>query len=134
MGGELRGVSIGDDAERVLRVDPGESLYTMPDQIVYRLPLDEGGSTWYEINYNLNERGVYDIALEIFPKDSTEHQSISGDLLHLYQEKYGPPMKQDGFFTWKVMSEEDRIITVSLTDTLTDQDKPIIRVHFRESD
>jgi hypothetical protein len=100
LGGELRGVSIGDDYDKVLQTDPANFLYSMPDEIVYRLPVEGATGTWYEITYNFNDRGLYDICLEIFPTDSTTSDKILSDLLTLYSSKYGTPFLEEGYSTW----------------------------------
>jgi hypothetical protein len=134
LGGELRGVSIGDDYDKVLQTDPATSLYSMPDEIVYRLPVDDASGTWYEITYNFNDRGLYDICLEIFPTDTLTSDEILADLLKLYASKYGAPILEEGYSTWKIMTENAHVITVDMTDSLKKHEKPMIRIRYNESE
>ncbi|MDZ4752000.1 MAG: hypothetical protein SGI87_10325 [Flavobacteriales bacterium] len=134
MGGEFRGVSIGDDYEKVLNIDPANTLYSMPDEIVYRLPVKDASGTWYEITYNFKERGLYDICLEIFPSDSNTSQTVSGDLLKLYKDKYGIPVEDKGYKSWRIMTANAHVITVDLTDSLIKHGKQMIQVRYNESE
>jgi hypothetical protein len=134
LGGELRGVSIGDDYDKVLQTDPATSLYSMPDEIVYRLPVEDASGTWYEITYNFNDRGLYDICLEIFPTDSITSNKILADLLKLYASKYGSPVFDEGYSTWKIMTKNAHVISVDMTDSLKKHEKPMIRIRYNESE
>ena len=134
LGGELRGVSIGDDYDKVLQTDPANFLYSMPDEIVYRLPVEDANGTWYEITYNFNDRGLYDICLEIFPTDTGTNDKILADLLKLYSSKYGSAAFEDGYSTWKIMTQNAHVITVNMTDSLKKHGKPMIRIRFNESE
>jgi hypothetical protein len=134
LGGELRGVSIGDDYDKVLQTDPANFLYSMPDEIVYRLPVEGANGTWYEITYNFNDRGLYDICLEIFPTDTATNNKILADLLKLYSSKYGSSVFEDGYSTWKIMTQNAHVITVDMTDSLKKHGEPMIRIRFNESE
>lgn len=132
-GGDFRGVSIGDDRNEVRNAENATSVYSMPDELVYRI--DPGGkdSTWYEISYNFNQAGLYDINLEIYPKSDSGISQLKNDFISYYLNKYGDCKYYNGYCQWRAMTENGHIVSITLTDTISDQPRPCLKVNFNES-
>lgn len=132
-GGDFRGINLGDNPDDVKRMEDAETVYSMPDELVYRLPPDERDSTWYEISYNFNQQGLYNINLEIFPKNDSGISLLKNDFIVHYSEKYGPCSVLDGYCHWRAMTESGHIVSITLTDSLSNNPRPCLKVNFNES-
>jgi hypothetical protein len=131
--GDFRGINIGDRPEDVKNIEDAETVYSMPDELVYRIPPNTKDSTWYEISYNFNEQGLYDINLEIFPKDESGLGAMKQDFVGHYIEKYGECTMQNGYCTWRAMTENGHIVSITLTDSLSNNTRPRIKINFNET-
>lgn len=132
-GGDFRGVNIGDNREDVIKFENGATVYNMPDELVYRIGDDNKDSTWYEISYNFNQQGLYDISMDIFPKTENGLSEIRNEFIEYYINKYGDCKYKDGYCQWRTMTENGHIVSITLTDTITESPRPCLRVNFNES-
>lgn len=129
--GDFRGVNIGDKKEDVMRSEGrGAEVYRMPDELIYRMPLGTEKLMWYEISYNFNEEGLYDISLEVLANSTDMRSSLTKEILGYFKEKYGNPKRDKN---WHVMSQSGRVVDITVTDTLIIKNKPAIRVKYYES-
>lgn len=133
-GGDFRGVNIGDKARDVKLKEDAASVYSMPDELVYRISPDDEDSTWYEISYNFNEAGLYDISLDVYPKDTDEVRVLRNTFITHYIEKYGDCKFYNGYCQWRAMTENGHIVSITLADSLLQSPRPRLRVNFNESD
>ena len=58
-GGDVRGSTIGDRREDVLKREEANIVHNMPDEVTCRIPTGMKDSTFYDITYNFNEQGLY---------------------------------------------------------------------------
>jgi hypothetical protein len=129
--GDFRGVNIGDKKEDVMRSEGRDAeVYRMPDELIYRMPLGTEKLMWYEISYNFNEEGLYDISLEVLANSTDMRSSLTNEIVGYFKEKYGNPK---GNKSWHVMSQSGRVVDITVTDTLIIKNKPAIRVKYYES-
>ena len=133
-GGDFRGVNIGDEAKDVKMKEDAVSVYSMPDELVYRISPDHEDSTWYEISYNFNDAGLYDISLDVYPKDTNEVMVLRSTFITHYVEKYGECKFYNGYCQWRAMTENGHIVSITLADSLLQSPRPRLRVNFNESD
>jgi hypothetical protein len=131
--GDFRGVNIGDKPEDVRSTEDAETVYSMPDELVYRIPPNSKDSTWYEISYNFNQQGLYDINLEIYPKDERGMDALKKNFVDHYIEKYGECTMQNGYCSWRAMTENGHIVSITLTDSLPNDTRPRIKINFNET-
>lgn len=131
-GGDFRGVRIGDRPEDVLKLEDAESVYSMPDELVYRIPPDSKDSTWYEISYNFDDDGLYDIQLDIYPKSDSGVESLKRDFIQYYISKYGDCRHSEGYCEWRSMTDNGRIVSITLADTVLQKERPCLQVNFNE--
>jgi len=133
-GGDFRGVNIGDKPSDVVGREEVNSVYSMPDELVYRMESDGEDSTWYEISYNFNEAGLYNIKLEVFPKNEMHLKLFKDDFVRYYKEKYGDCKYNNGYCEWRAMTTNGHLVNISLTDSLIIKSRPCIKITFNESD
>ncbi len=133
-GGDFRGINIGDNAQDVAGSEGVNSVYSMPDELVYRMESDGEDSTWYEISYNFNEAGLYNIQLEVFPKNETHLKLYKDDFVRYYKEKYGDCKYVNGYCEWRAMTNNGHLVNISLTDSLIVKSRPCIKISFNESE
>ncbi len=129
---DFRGVNIGDRREKVRQTEESQAVYAMPDELVYKLPLGTGDSAWYEISYNFNEEGLYDISMVVTSEYPEVLRRLYQEVCDLYLLKYGEPRKEN-VFTWRVMTAQARIVTIEVEDSVKALSHPAIRIHFNES-
>jgi hypothetical protein len=130
---DFRGHNIGDhitDVER--REDPNTSVYSMPDELMYRVPLSGANTSWYEVSYQFSENGLYDILLEVYAANDTIRDVLSKDIAAHYQHKFGDFSGGGHHKEWRVMSAEGRFISIQIIDSLFLKDKPALRVKYKE--
>jgi len=130
-GKDFRGVNIGDKKEDVIRQEGKDAeVYRMPDELIYRMPLGAEKLIWYEISYNFNDEGLYDITLEVLANSTDTRSSLSKEIVDYYKEKYGNPKNDKN---WHVMSQSGRVVDIGVVDTVVIKNKPAIRVRYYES-
>lgn len=132
-GGDFRGVKIGDDRASVSKTEEGVSVYSMPDELIYRIDPKKDDSTWYEISYNFSKDGLYDIKMDIYPKSDSALSALKNEFVTYYIEKYGECKYLDGYCHWRAMTENGHIVSITLTDSLSDKPRPRLKVIFHES-
>lgn len=131
-GGDFRGVNLGDDPESVRRMENAESVYSMPDELVYRIPPDTKDSTWYEISYNFDEGGLYDISMAIYPKTDSGLAALKNTFISYYISKYGECKMEGGYCAWRSMTNTGRIVSITLADSVLHKSTPCLQVNFNE--
>jgi hypothetical protein len=132
-GGDFRGSNMGDLPVEVMENEGSRAVYTMPDELVYRINSEKKDSTWYEISYNFNEQGLYNIDLEVVAKSRDLLSKVLDDFVIYYTSKYGPATNDQGVLLWRTMIESGSIVTVSIADGLQKMNQPAIRVNYNES-
>jgi hypothetical protein len=132
-GGDFRGVHIGDQPEKVERMENAETVYSMPDELIYRAYPKGVDSTWYEITYNFNNQGLYDISLDVFPKSVNESDELKANFITYYKQRYGDCTQANGYCSWRAMTINGHFVSITLTDSLKHDNKPYLRVNFNES-
>lgn len=132
-GADFRGSNMGDHPGEVMEKEGSRAVYSMPDELVYRINAGKKDSTWYEISYNFNEQGLYNIDLEVVAKSDIVLRKVMSDFEIYYTSKYGEPTNNEGILLWRTMTESGSIVTVSITDSLTKMNQPALRVNYFES-
>lgn len=123
---------MGDAPHEVIASEGSNAVYSMPDELVYRIVPRTTDSTWYEISYNFNEQGLYDIHLDlIFKNDSIKH-SLQREFFEYYTQKYGVSDTTSGAALWRTMTEKGSFVSIEMHDTPAKQSKPTMLIHFNE--
>ncbi|MFM7103974.1 MAG: hypothetical protein ACKOW8_00520, partial [Flavobacteriales bacterium] len=88
-GNDFRGVNIGDPPSKVSNTEIAKSVYTMPDELIYRIEAGRNDSAWYEINYGFGDNGLNNIELSVFLSNPHQALNLRNEFRALYSERYG---------------------------------------------
>ena len=133
-GGDFRGNNLGDNVSKVESNENNNIVYSMPDELVYRIAPNVEDSTWYEISYNFHENGLYYISLQVFPKNDTYLKLYKDDFVKYYKEKYGDCKYKNGYCEWRTLTESGHLVNISLTDSIPTDSRPCIKITFNETE
>lgn len=133
-GGDVRGTQIGDDWTVVRSREEQNVVYSMPDELICRVPLNMKDSTFYEISYNFGEDGLYIIDLSFFPRDANQTQKLYKKFKTYYDSKYGKSSEDQYFTVWYTSSSREKDLEISMTDESTEKGKPFLNITFFEKD
>ena len=132
--GDFRGVQIGDEWIEVAAREEQNVVYSMPDELICRVPLDMKDSTFYEISYNFNEGELYNIELGFFPSDSTQVSELYQLFKAFYDEKYGSTSESNGYTAWYTTSSQGLDLEISMANESREKGRPYLTVNFFEKD
>lgn len=132
-GGDFRGVHIGDKPESVKKKENARSVYSMPDELVYRMNPTGEDSTWYEISYNFNKDGLYNINLEVFPANDSLKKSIHDEFMSYYTSKYGECKYYEGYCQWRALSENGHVVSITISAGPSARNQYYLKVNFNET-
>jgi hypothetical protein len=132
-GGDFRGIRLGDKPKLIKRKEESSSVYSMPDEIIYRFEPNEADSTWYEISYSFNEDGLNHISLDVFPKSNELKEHLYTEFMAYYNERYGSSKKSTNHEEWRAFTEQGHFVTVSLINDTSAQRSNHLRLVFNET-
>ena len=132
-GGDFRGISIGDKPKAIKRNEQATSVYSMPDELIYRFEPSEMDSTWYEISYSFNDAGLNNIHLDVYPANEALDEHLSEDFSNYYNQRYGSGKLSGGIQQWRGMTDQGRFVTVALSSGKGKENRSCIRLVFNES-
>jgi hypothetical protein len=132
-GGDFRGVRLGDKPKLIRRQEESSSVYSMPDELIYRFDSNETDSTWYEISYSFNEDGLNNISLDVYPKSDELQNNLLADFEAYYNQRFGMSKKNPSHQQWRGLTSQGRYVTVSLLRDSTERKSNHIRLVFNET-
>jgi len=132
--GDFRGMHLGDDRDMVRKKESNAAVYAMPDELVYRLPQQQGAPYSHEISYMFDENGLYDIDMRISAKNDSVIDALRQDILELYTTRYGAPRSEEDRQIWKAISISGRYIRVVLQDAPGNHAPSVLNLKFHESE
>lgn len=132
-GGDFRGIRIGDKPKAIKRNEQATSVYSMPDELIYRFEPNEVDSTWYEISYSFNDAGLNNIHLDVYPANDELRDHLTLDFANYYNQRYGPGKTVIEQHQWRGMTDQGRFVSVTLSKGKGKEDRPCIRLVFNES-
>ncbi len=130
----MRGTQIGDDWTVVKSREQQNVVYSMPDELICRVPLNMKDSTFYEISYNFGEDGLYIIDLSFFPRDKKQTRQLYKKFKAYYDLKYGKSSEDKYFTAWYTRSSRGQDLEISMTDESEEKGKPYLNITFFEKD
>ncbi len=131
-GSDFSGVNMGDDIQEVLAKKSSNVVYRMPDELTTRIPLDMKDSTFYEVNFNFDEDGLYVIDLDFFPKDETAVDALFEEYSQYYIYHHGDPEKKDNVYYWYTISAKGSDVEITMTNESAERKKPTLNISFLE--
>ena len=138
-GNDFRGVNIGDPPSKVSSTEMATSVYSMPDELIYRIGAGRKDSTWYEINYGFADNGLNNIELSVFLWSQSKALDLRNEFRALYSERYGECRIHDEFCSWSTITANGKDAVIYLTDPITIKDpvtttdKCKLVIQFREA-
>jgi len=132
--GDFRGIEIGDDIKKVIAREEKNIVYTMPDELTCRIPLDLKDSTFYEISYNFNDAGLYIIDLIVLPNDTFATKTLFQEFKEYYDVRFGKSDANDGFTSWFTSSTRGTDVEISMIDESLERGTPYLSISFYEEE
>ncbi len=132
-GGDFRGIHMGDEPKAIKRNEQATSVYSMPDELIYRFEPKEIDSTWYEISYSFNLDGLNHIHLDVYPANEALFDHLMSDFQDYYQQRFGDGKTLSSHVEWRSLTEHGRLVTVSLSKGHGKENRSCIRLLFNES-
>lgn len=132
-GKDFRGVNIGDPPSEVSSTEIAKSVYTMPDELIYRIQADRNDSTWYEINYGFGDQGLNNIELSVFLPNVHDAMNLRNEFRALYSERYGECNIYQEFCSWSTITANGKDADIYLKDPVTIDDRSKLVIQFREA-
>ena len=132
-GNDFRGVNIGDPPSKVSSAELANSVYTMPDELIYRIEADRNDSAWYEINYGFGDNGLNNIELTVFLSNQNQAINLRNEFRALYSERYGECSVYDEFCRWSTVTSNGKDAVIYLSDPTATADKSKLVIQFREA-
>lgn len=132
-GGDFRGMRLGDNPRAIKRNEPATSVYSMPDELIYRFEPNEIDSSWYEISYSFNDAGLNHIHLDVYPANADLKQHLTQDFADYYNQRYGSGKSIGDLRQWRGMTDQGRFVTVALSSGKGKENRACIRLVFNES-
>jgi hypothetical protein len=132
-GGDFRGIRMGDKPKSIKRSEQATSVYSMPDELIYRFEPRELDSTWYEISYSFNDAGLNNIHMDVYPANNELEIHLAQDFSNYYNQRYGPGKISGNMQQWRGMTDQGRFVTVALSTGKGKENRSCIRLVFNES-
>jgi hypothetical protein len=132
-GGDFRGIRLGDHPRAIKRNEQATSVYSMPDELIYRFEPNEVDSTWYEISYSFNDAGLNNIHLDVYPENGDLKQHLMNDFANYYNQRYGAGKNAGDHQQWRGLTSQGRYVTVTLSSGKGKENRSCIRLVFNES-
>ena len=133
-GNDFRGVNIGDPPSKVSRTELAKSVYTMPDELIYRIEAGRSDSTWYEINYGFGDNGLNNIELSVFLSTNEQAINMRNEFRSLYSERYGECNVHNEFCSWSTVTSNGKDAVIYLKDPTDVEDMSKLVIQFREAE
>ncbi len=132
-GGDFRGIRLGDKPRLIKRTEESSSVYSMPDELIYRFEPNEADSTWYEISYSFNEDGLNHISLDVFPQSHDLKEHLYTEFTAYYTQRYGQGKRGGNHEEWHGLTMQGRFVTVSLINDHSSNKGNHLRLVFNET-
>lgn len=117
--GVFRGVNLGDSIATVLRKETEKPIETDSGYLYYEYSLlDSVGS--YNITYNFDEQGLYEIQSDIFINDAANTEAVLSEFKKHFDKYYAPTQADMGFSAWSVKSDRVGAVKINLSDESSD--------------
>lgn len=130
--GQLRGMSIGDEKEKVLALETLELIEDNDDELYYSAVLDAESESSFSVYYIFDQYGLFEIQVDVFPVDGAEVKELFDDFEKLFSERYGDGEKKGNAIIWSTYSRNNTHIDVRLSNESADYGKPFLSINFFE--
>lgn len=122
--GHLRGVSIGDDIEKVKNTEQAKLVEEESDYLYYDQQLNE--DDFLNVAYYFDHTGLYEIMLDVTFEQELKANELFTSLHNFYTERHGNPKIEEGYYIWKTTSEVSTHIEIALKNTSPGNEKGFV--------
>jgi hypothetical protein len=117
--GVFRGFNLGDSLSTIVRKEAGKPIETDSGYLYYEHKLfDTLGS--YNITYNFDEKGLYEIQSNIFINNAASTETVLNSFKAYFDKYYGASRTEMGFNVWSVKSAKFGEVKINLSDESSD--------------
>jgi hypothetical protein len=129
--GDFRGLFLNSTVDSVLAVEGMDGLVIKnPDYLEYSRSITDNGNFYYELTFDFDEKGLYDITMDVYIKDTLNiEQSINrghrlyNDFVKYFTEKYGNPTeKEENYSLWEFKAINGGNASEASVEDFTDND------------
>jgi hypothetical protein len=128
----LRGVEIGDTKEIVKAKEKGKPAEETSTSLLYRNPISNADSSYYEIVYNFDELGLFEIQADVFLQDPKISKEFFDQIREKFNEKYGTPSGDEGIIGWIGKTNKNTSLEITLSNEGVEYIRPFISINFIE--
>ena len=112
--GNFRGISIGENIEKVKGKEKAKLVTEEKDYLYYNLPLDS--SNFFDLSYYFDYSGLYEIMFDATFDKKTKADELFKSFYDYYTAQYGTPQIQEKFHIWKTSSSISKHIEIALVN------------------
>jgi hypothetical protein len=116
-GGDFRGVKLGDKPKIIKRQEEASSVYSMPDELIYRFETNEADST----------------CLDVYPQNESLKEHLLNDFISYYDQRFGTSNTKNAHHEWRGLTVQGHYVTVSLLKDSTGNKPNHLRLVFNET-
>lgn len=131
-GGHFRGATIGDSPQDIVDFELAKPAKTTEEELVYRFEIPETDSGYFEVFYQFDQYGLFEIQVDIYLFDRERTAELFSDFRGYFNELYGESTMDSGYTTWKTLSKRKYEINVSLIDESEDYGYSLLSITFNE--
>ncbi|MGB3949011.1 MAG: hypothetical protein WBM13_13585 [Bacteroidia bacterium] len=113
--GVFRGLNLGDNLNKVQKSEEAQLLEADSAYLYYEYFLDDSIGS-YNITYNFDEKGLYEIQSSIFINDADQTENVINQFKSYFDKFYGTSVSEMGFNVWSVKSEKFGQVKINLRD------------------
>lgn len=128
--GDFRGVFIRSSLEEVKQTEAIPPKNEESDYLYYEIPLD-GNEEYYTVGYSFNEKGLYEILLDVNLAKTDDALQLFNDLKENFQSRFGNPKQEDETtIVWTINTEKSEEVELTLSDESANYNSGKISVSF----
>jgi hypothetical protein len=128
----MRGVEIGDNKEAVKTKEKNKPIEETPTSLLYRQQISRADSSYYEIVYNFDELGLFEIQADVFLQDPAVSKEFFDQIMEKFNEKYGAPSGDGGIVGWLTKTKKNTSLEITLSNEGIEYIRPFISINFIE--
>jgi hypothetical protein len=128
----LRGVSIGNSKDEVKSKEKKSPTEETESNLLYRNYTSNIDSSYYEINYNFDELGLFEIQTDVFLQSAENSKAFFELLKNKFNDKYGSPTGEGEIISWSSKTDKGTALEVTISHEGIEYIKPFISINFIE--
>lgn len=128
--GDFRGVTIRSAPAEVKKAEGILPKNEEDDYLFYEISLSDH-EEYYTVGYSFNEKGLYEILLDVYLEKPDEALQLFADLKANFVSRYGAPVQEDDqTLVWTIKTSQSDEVEVTLSDESQSYNSGKISVSF----